>query len=163
MSRIVGLGSVLALGFFAASAAAQSALSASAGAASYDLSGVGTSATAAVRFELPVAPRLHAQIGTGFFWYGDQVESQVAMLLPEAGVLARLPIGIPLYLGAGAGRTVGLKGQPEDDFTVFGAAGLEFEDRAGWAVRPELRVRAVDPWAGTIADFTVGIRRRFGG
>jgi hypothetical protein len=85
------------------------------------------------------------------------------MLLPEMGLLARVPVGIPLLFGVGVGHTLGVKGDPDDDATLYTALGLELEDRSGWAVRPELRVRAVDPWTGTIADFTIGVRRAFGG
>ncbi len=139
---------------------AQVDLSVSAGAASYDLSGVGTSATAAARVEVALGGVFDVQVGTGFFWYGTQGETQVAMLLPEAGLLAQLPIGIPVYLGVGVGHTLGVKGDNDDDLTLFAAIGLEIEDRGGWAIRPEIRARAVDPWAGTIGDFTLGVRRR---
>lgn len=161
------MGSALALALVCTvlpqSIAAQAAISASVGAATYDLSGVGTSGIAAVRGELPLTSAVHFQVGTGFFWYGSQFDDQIAMLLPEAGVLAHVPVGVPLLLGAGVGHTLGVKGNQDDDPTLYVAAGLELEDRAGWAVRPELRVRVVDPWAGTIADFTVGVRRSFGG
>lgn len=143
--------------------AAQPAISASAGASSYDLSGVGTSGVAAVRFEMPVLSRIDVQMGTGFFWYGSQFDREIAMLLPEVGIQTRPPIGVPLLFGVGVGHTLGVKGSPEDDPTLYVAAGLDIEDRAGWAIRPELRIRAVDPWAGTMGDFTLGVRRRLGG
>ena len=37
------------------------------------------------------------------------------------------------------------------------AAGLDLSMGRRWVVRPEVRVRAVDPWAGTIADLAVGV------
>lgn len=148
---------------FPARTVAQPAISASAGAASYDLSGVGTSGVAAVRFEIPLRPGIEAQMGTGFFWYGTQFDREIAMLLPEVGIQTRPPIGIPLLVGAGVGHTIGVKGSPDDDPTLYVAVGLDLEDRAGWAIRPEIRIRAVDPWVGTIGDFTLGVRRRFGG
>ena len=76
--------------------------------------------------------------------------------------MARVPGKIPLIVGAGAGHTIGVRGNPTDELTLYAATGLEIEDRAGWAVRPELRLRAVKPWAGTIADFTLGVLRRLG-
>lgn len=165
MIKITGPALALALVCVALprSAAAQAALSVSAGATTYDLSGTGTSGTAAVRGELPITPAIDFQLGTGFFWYGTQGDDQVAMLLPEMGLLARVPVPIPLHFGLGVGHTVGVKGNQDDDATLYVAAGLELEDRGGWAVRPELRVRAVDPWVGTMADFTLGVRRAFGG
>lgn len=144
-------------------AATQPAIAASAGAASYDLSGVGTSGVAAVRLELPLRPGVEVQMGTGFFWYGTQFDREIAMLLPEVGIQTRPPIGIPLLFGAGFGHTLGVKGSPDDAPTLYVAAGLDIEDRAGWAIRPEIRIRAVDPWTGTIGDFTLGVRRRLGG
>lgn len=142
-------------------AAGQVALSAAAGAASYDLSGVGTSGVAAVRVEAPVLPWVDVQAGTGFFWYPSQAVDDRAMLLPEAGLMVRLP-ALPLYLGAGVGHTLGVKGEQDDEPTLYAALGADLEDRGGWAIRPEIRLRAVDPWVGTIADFTLGVRRRFG-
>lgn len=158
----VGWAVLLLLALGATEARGQIAVSVHAGAASYDLAGVGTSGIAAVRVEHRLAPRIDLQAGTGFFWYGTQGDQQVSMLLPEAGLLARPFAGLPLLLGVGAGHTLELKGNLDDVFTLYGAVGLELEDEAGWAVRPELRVRAVDPWAGTIADFTLGVRKRFG-
>ncbi len=142
--------------------AAQPAVSVSAGAASYDLSGVGTSGVGAVRAEFPLASRLDLQVGTSFFWYGTQFDREIAMLFPEIGVFVRPSSAFPLLVGLGAGHSVGVKGDPEDDPTLYGSLALEIEDRAGWAVRPEMRLRAVDPWTGTVGEFTLGVRRRLG-
>lgn len=143
-------------------ARAQSAISVAAGAASYDLAGVGTSGVGAVRFEWPLASRLGGQVGTSFFWYGTQGVDQVAMLLPEVGVLARPSMSIPLLVGLGVGHSATVKGTASDEVSLYGALAFDIEDRAGWAVRPEMRVRVLDPWVGTIAEFTLGVRRRFG-
>lgn len=145
-----------------ADAAGQTTASFSVGAAEYDLAGTGLTGTGAVRIERRVAAALSVQVGTGLFWYETQGDQRVAMLLPEVGVLAHLPSGFPLYLAVGAGHTLGVAGSPDDDPTLFAALGVDLGDPGGWGVRPELRVRTVDPWIGTIADFAISVRRRIG-
>ena len=155
-------GGLVALAVAVAPAEARQALSVAAGAAPYDLAGVGTSGTAAVRVEWPLGGRAELQAGTSFFWYGVQGDDASAFLFPEAGLFVR-PLGaVPLRVGAGVGHSVAVDGRSQADPTLFAALGVDVEDRAGWAVRPEVRVRAVDPWAGTVAELTLGVRRRFG-
>lgn len=129
------------------------------GASSYDLSGTGTSPVVSVRYDAPVAQRVHWQAGVGFFRYGSQGGRNVEILMPEGGVELHA-LSFPLYLGAGVGYTFESDGF-EDEPTLYGALGLDLTIAERWALRPELRVRAVDPWVGTMADFTVGVRRQF--
>lgn len=161
-SKWLMMGIVVGSAVLAAEATAQAAVSVAVGVASYDLSGTGTSGVAAARIEMPVWRAVQLQVGSGFFWYRAQDNDNVSVLLPEAGALLRIPGAVPLYLGAGVGHTLAVNGDTDDDPMLYGAVGLEIVDRAGWAIRPELRLRSVDPWAGSIADFTIGVRRRLG-
>jgi hypothetical protein len=98
----------------------------------------------------------------GYFWYRSQGDRSIGMLLPEAGLVTRpLPV-VPLSLGAGVGDALGVRGDPPNEPTLFGALGLELPVAPTLAIRPELRVRTVDPWVGTIADFAVGLRVNLG-
>ena len=67
----------------------------------------------------------------------------------------------PFALGLGAGWAIGLEDRTGDDLTVWAALGADFPLGADWSIRPEVRVRSVDPWVGTIADFALGVRRAF--
>jgi hypothetical protein len=66
------------------------------------------------------------------------------------------------YLGAGAGIAFTKEGDTTfTDFTLAGAGGLRIVASSAWSFRGELRIRAVDPWTGTTADWGFGITRAF--
>lgn len=139
---------------------AQTRVGAAAGIASYDLSGTGTSGVAAIRAAWHRPAPLCIDVGTSFFWYETQGDESVSMLLPEAGLSLELR-PLPLWFGAGAGYSIGVSGDPDNDLTLYGAVGLDLPFAGSWSVRPEVRIRSVDPWVGTIAEFTVGIAKGF--
>lgn len=141
---------------------AQTRVGGAAGIASYDLSGTGTSGVVAIRLAWYRPAPLSVDVGTSFFWYETQGDESVAMLLPEAGLSLELR-PLPLWIGAGAGYSIGVNGDPDNDPTLYAAAGLHFPFAGSWAVRPEVRIRAVDPWTGTIAEFIIGITKGFPG
>ncbi|HKJ00981.1 MAG TPA: hypothetical protein VJ997_00965, partial [Longimicrobiales bacterium] len=143
--------------------AGHTTLSASVGISSYDLSGVGQRAVASARAERLVLARTTVQVGVGFIRYENQSGEPEAMLLPEAGILVAPFEALPWFVGLGAGRTVVVTGGRNDDVTLFGATGLDVRVGGGWSIRPEVRVRTVDPWVGTLADFAVGVAWRIGG
>lgn len=144
-------------------AAAQSGLALYGGPAHWDLSGVGTGTTVAVRWDRALidAPGLplSLEVGLGWFQDGQAGQGAVDLLLPEAGV--RLGLPGPFDLGAGAGVAIGLEDRNGDDLTLWTGVAAEVGIARAWSLRPELRVRSVDPWVGTIADFALGIRRTF--
>ena len=156
---VAGVGLAGALGPSAASA---QAISVGGGASSYDLSGTGTSWVAAARFDGPVWAGLRWQAGLSVFRYETQSGEDVTLGLPEAGVEWHLPLArVPLYVGAGAGYSLE-SGDADDAPTLYGAVGLDLELARGWGVRPEVRVRIVDPWVGTMGDFTLAVRLHLG-
>jgi hypothetical protein len=137
---------------------AQTRVGVAAGLASYDLAGTGTSGVLAIRAGWYRPAPLCIDVGTSFFWYETQGDESVAMLLPETGLSLELR-PLPFWIGAGAGYSIGVNGDPDNDLTLYGAAGLDFPFAGSWAVRPEVRIRSVDPWIGAIAEFTIGIAR----
>lgn len=153
------IGGVVAAGLLTgAPGVAAQGVTVAGGASGYDLSGTGTSWVASVRVDGALVPTLRWQAGVAAFRYEAQSDKQVTLILPEAGVEWHPPLGLlPLYLGAGAGYDFE-SGGFEDEFTLHAALGLEMGVAPGVALRPELRVRAVDPWVGTMADFTLGVR-----
>lgn len=147
-------------GVGAADADAQS-LTLAAGASAYDLSGTGTSWVVSARVDGALVPTLRWQAGAALFRYESQADRNVTLFMPEAGVEWHPPLGVvPLYLGAGAGFAAQSAGQ-EDDPTLYAALGLDVPVAPSATLRPELRLRAVDPWVGVLADFSLGVR--FGG
>ncbi len=143
----------------AESAVGQLQLTLTGGPSEYDLAGTGWSGTGGVSLERPLTSWLRAGVGSGVFWYRTQGASRTLMLLPEAGITAQMQGAVPLYLGAGVGHSIGLRGVQDDDPTLYAALGLSLPIGRRWIARPELRVRSVDPWTGTIAGYTVGITR----
>lgn len=162
----VGMVMAIVLGLLAAAgpgagAVAGQSVTLAAGASTYDLSGTGTSWVASARVDGDLAPTLRWQAGVGLFRYESQSDRQVTLVMPEAGVEWHPPLGVvPLYLGAGAGFAAQSAGQ-EDDPTLYAALGLDVPVAPSATLRPELRLRAVDPWVGVLADFSLGVR--FGG
>ena len=141
---------------------AQSGLALYGGPASWDLSGVGTGTTVAVRWDRVVAhpsilAPLSLEAGLGWFQDGQTGQGAVDLLLPEVGLRAGLPG--PFDVGLGAGLAVGLEDRSGDDLTLWAALAANVGLGTDWSLRPELRVRSVDPWVGTIADYAVGVRR----
>lgn len=98
----------------------------------------------------------------GYFAATDADNDPVRALLPELGVVLSTPTAVPVRLAVGAGWSLGLGGWPEDDPTLFAAAGIEFGVGDGWSLRAELRIRAVDPWVGTIAELNFGLAHGLG-
>lgn len=142
--------------------AAQSGLTLSGGPASWDLSGTGTGSTLAFRWDRRLADPtglgpVSLEAGLGWFQDGQVGQGAVDLLLPEAGLRIGLPG--PLAVGLGAGWAIGLEDRSGDDLTLWAALGADVDIATDWSLRPEVRVRSVDPWVGTIADFALGLRR----
>jgi hypothetical protein len=117
----------------AARGAAQTRLVVSGGPAEYDLSGTGWSGTVGAHLELPIRDWARAELGSGAFWYRTQGDTRVVMLLPEVGAAFQAP---PAF--------------------------LSFAPTEAWTIRPEMRVRAIDPFVGVIAGYTLGVSLRLG-
>lgn len=135
---------------------AQRGLTIAAGLADYDLSGTGRAATAHGYVERPISSWLRVEYGTGLFYYRTQFGGHVGLLLPEVGITAQGPTFLPLYLGVGAGYSVSVLGDRPHDPTLYGTLGLDLPF-GHLRLRPELRVRALDPWAATIGSYTLGV------
>lgn len=165
--RAKSRGVLLALLFTAAAgaspAAAQSLLTLTAGPSQYDLSGTGTAPFAAVRVMVPVHPVLSVEPSLGWMSYDSQFDDRTTLWFPEGQLVLHPWAGrVRPYLGAGAGVAL-VSGPGDDDIetTLSAALGALFDLNETWGVRGELRIRAVDPWVGTTADWGLGVTRRF--
>ena len=138
------------------------AISVSAGAFQYDLSGTGTAPMVAVRAERPLARYALVEGGLTLARPEQQFGGTTTFLVPEAQLQAQLPLGrVAPYLGVGAGAAFDRRGDgfggTRSDLTVSGAGGLraQLTDQVG--LRAELRVRGIGTgFTGSAAEWTVG-------
>lgn len=141
----------------------RTALVVSGGPAPYDLSGTGTAWVVGAELSRALAGRmLWLEAGTRLFSYQSQGRSTITHLFPEAGLRVHLPAGpIRPYVGAGAGGSLVIEGRDDTEVTLHALLGLRIDANPNWHLRPEMRIRSVDPWTGTVADFTLGVGYRF--
>lgn len=134
------------------------------GAASYDLSGTGTSWVGGIRYGYPLATRLHLEAGASVFGYESQSDDTRVFLLPELGVGTHFPLGrATLRVGVGGGMSVTVRGEEDSEPTLFAALAVDLPAAGAVRLSPGVRYRAVDPWAGTIFEYTLGVRIGLGG
>lgn len=166
MRGVVVGGLALALGLGgggAGSGVGAQEVTVAAGAASYDLSGVGTSWTASARYGHPLAGRVSLELGATVFGYETQGASDRLFLMPEIGVGMAFPAGpVAFVLSAGGGLSTAVKGSEETEVTLHAALAMELPAAGRVALRPGVRYRAVDPWAGTVFEYTLGVRFALG-
>lgn len=144
--------------------AAQSGITLAGGPAGWDLSGTGTGTTFALRWDRGLARfstlgPLSVEAGLSWFQDGQTGQGAVDLLLPEAGL--RIGLAGPLQLGVGAGWAIGLEDRSGDDVSLWAGLSADVGIGTDWFLRPELRIRSVDPWVGTIVDYSLGVRRLF--
>ena len=146
-----------------AAAQRSAALTVGGGLAPYDLSGVGTSWVAGGELSTPVGGLMLAEAGSRIFRYEPEAGRHVTHLFPSAGLY--LDAGgrdFRVYTGGGVGLSLVPEGRGDTELTLHAAGGFRIRIRPRWLVRPEIRVRSVDPWTGTTGEFTVGMTYRFG-
>lgn len=133
------------------------------GAAQYDLSGTGTAPFASFRLDIPVGRNLVLEPALGYLTYVAQSDRRRHLLLPEIQIQAQVyGERVRPYLGAGFGASWALlPGEDQGDLTLSGAGGARVLLGTAWMVRGELRVRVIDPWGATTADWGLGVSRRF--
>ena len=132
-----------------------------AGYASYDLVGVGSTWTASVAFGHPVGGPLALDAGASVLRYGLG-DSTRTLVIPEIGVTASLPLRqLALLISAGGGISLAAQGPGETEGTFYTGLALDIPTGGALSLRPAGRIRWVDPWAGTVADFSVGVVYRF--
>jgi hypothetical protein len=136
-------------------------LSLVAGPSVYDLSGTGTSFAGAALVAWEPIAGLVLEPGVTFFTYSSQFDTRFSYLFPELSIQGQLPRGrMRPFLGVGAGGAFVLSGSSETVATLHAVGGVRVRVNTDWAVRGELRVRAVRPWTGNTADFLFGVSRR---
>jgi hypothetical protein len=144
--------------------ATRSAIAVTAGKTDYDLSGTGTRNLLAVRVQLPITQ--YFRIEAGMTYMNHRVFDSLPVLLhvtmPELQLQAAFPVGrFAPYLGIGAGTAMrSLEGNRLFDLTVSAGGGVQLRLGNGWGVGGELRLRAIDPWTNSTADWGVSLLKR---
>ena len=135
------------------------------GMSQYDLSGTGTTSIVSFRGTSSLDRWLLAEVAVAYLPYVSQGEDQIHHLFPEAQVQAQWlgGGGIRPYLGLGAGASFGWAEDAESatDLTVSAAGGVRWLVRPALALQAELRIRSIDPWAGSTADWGLGVAGLF--
>lgn len=180
-ARVGGAGIALVVAFTTLAAPASGqlrpGLTVAAGPSPYDLSGTGTGLVVGAAADLPVTRHFVVESSLRYFRYtpqsvrgilsGTQVISRRTpqpnvFLFPEMTVQFQLPLGrVHPYLGAGAGAALVVDGPGDEELTLHGAAGARVALGGRWNVRPEFRLRSVDPFTGSMGDVTLGLRYSF--
>ncbi len=134
-------------------------LSGLAGPSPYDLSGTGTGFAAALEFNWRPTPGLVIEPGITYFTYQAQFSQQIHYLMNELSVQGELPLGrVRPFLGGGAGFAQVLNEENEEAVgTLHAVVGLRVDLSRTWAVRGEMRARAVRPWTGNTLDILFGL------
>ena len=145
------------------------AVSLSAGAFQFDLSGTGTAPMVAARYEHPLTRYVLFEGGLAVARPEQQFGQKTTFLAPEAQFQLQLPLAgdrVAPYIGAGAGAAFDLRddefGGTQSELTISGAGGLRawLNDQVG--LRGELRVRGIGSgFEGSAAEWTAGVAVRF--
>ena len=130
------------------------------GASSYDLSGTGTAPVIGIEIDVRLTSFLVVEPGLRFFRHNTRANRHDSYLFPEITIQLQVPTNLlSPYLGAGAGMSAILEGRNRTDLTLHVAVGVHVQLASKWSVRPEARLRSVNPWGGNTFDLTLGISR----
>ena len=116
----------------------------------------------AVRLEIPLARYVLLEPGVTFGRYDPQFGSMVSLFFPEVQIqLGGTGGPVNPYLGVGAGPAFAFSnGASATELGLSAAVGIRVRLTSMWGARGELRVRAIDPFVGTTAEWGIGISRR---
>jgi hypothetical protein len=139
------------------------ALALVAGAWSYDLSGTGTTGFGGLRLEMPVQRLVVIEPGLTYARYTSQGGQGVSYLIPEFQGQLQIPGRVVRpFLGAGLGLALVWAGLGSTaDLALSSSAGVRVRLGDRWTGRAELRVRSIDPFHGSVAEWAFGFARRF--
>lgn len=161
----IAVGAMVVVGSAGAqNATRERALTVMAGLVQYDLEVSGNANVTGVRVDLPLGRFVIVEPGiTSFRHTGDNVGEDAVLAIPELAVqlqghfgrvrpFAGGAIGYVFASGAGAERSRS---------SLAGSAGVRMNLRPQVLVRAELRLRGIDSFAGSMAEWTIGLGYRF--
>jgi Outer membrane protein beta-barrel domain len=129
----------------------------------YDLSGTGTTGFGGLRLEWPLHRVFLVEPALTYSRYTAQFGTAVNYLIPEVQGQVQYPGRVLRpFLGAGLGLSYAwADGASATDLTLTAGVGTRVRVTEFWSVRGELRARSIDPFHATIAEWTLGVARRF--
>lgn len=135
------------------------------GVTQYDLGGVGIAPAVSFRATSPLDRRVVVEGAFTYFSYSSQAKETTWHVLPEAQVQVQwVRWGLRPFFGLGMGASrASSDNDSATDLTFSVAGGARRRIAQGWTLTGELRVRSIDPWAGTTADWGLGILGPLGG
>ncbi len=129
------------------------------GVSSLDLSGTATGALVSLRASSSLERSLVLEGAFAYLPYASQGDDETHVLLPEMQTQVQLGSGrFRPYLGLGVG-VAHSRGPVRSytDLSTSAAGGTRIMMNEGWAIQGEVRLRSVDPWAGSTFDLGVGL------
>jgi hypothetical protein len=128
------------------------------GLTSYDLAGTGTAPAGAIRADQRVFPFLIFELSLEYMAYDAQGGTRNRLLMPEFSVQATTGLGrVHPFIGGGVGFGILVTGPGEDVATLHAVGGMRIVLAPAWGARGEVRIRSLDPFTGTMGDFTLGL------
>lgn len=145
------------------SSAQERALAVVGGAWEYDLSGTGTTGFGGLRLEWPVNRVVLLEPALTYARYTSQFGVGINYLIPELQGQVQLPGPVLRpFIGGGLGMSFAWRGGASaTDLTLSAGVGTRIRLAELWSARAEFRARSIDPFHSTIAEWTLGIARRF--
>jgi len=129
----------------------------------YDLSGTGKTGFGGLRLEWPLNRVFLLEPALTYSRYTEQFGSAINYLISEYQGQVQYPGRVLRpFLGAGLGLSYAWGGGVSaTDLTLTGGIGTRVRLTDVWSARAELRARSIDPFHNTIAEWTLGVARRF--
>jgi len=163
----LGLAAALLVAAAPTRAAAQGGATLAGGLNRYDIQGAtGTDWVVSARLALPLGTYTIAEPGLTFLRWQPVIGTKITYLIPELSIQAQGYLGRARpYVGAGIGLSTPSRGNigvTQEYFTLHAAGGVRFGVSRLWAVRGEVRARAIDPFSGTTFDFLIGVTQGSG-
>ena len=135
-----------------------------AGALQYDLSGTGTTGFVGVRVDRALRRLLLLEAGVTYAQYTpDVADKTLALLFPEVQLqLQGSSSRLRPFVGAGIGPAFTWGGgETNTELSLSAGVGARYDMSDVWGLRGEIRLRTIDPFVGSAAEWTAGISRRF--
>jgi hypothetical protein len=163
LTVFLGVSAALFIGTTHPGVAQDRALAVVGGVWEYDLSGTGTSGFGGLRLERPVHRYFLLEPALTFARYTTQFGSEVSYVIPEVQAQVQLPGRVfRPFLGGGMGMSFAWgDGSSATDLSLSAGVGTRIRLAELWSARAELRARSIDPFVNTVAEWTLGIARRF--
>jgi hypothetical protein len=132
------------------------------GASSYDLNGTGVAPTISARLDI-VNRRLVLQASFSYLNYQPPAIKRTHVLFTETQVQLQIGNAVRPFIGVGAGSAADIGRNLGQDFVLSASTGARLRVQRGWNGLLEVRLRSVQPFTGSTADWLMGVSKELGG